>query len=162
MSSTFFAKSEWTKEEYLKNMLSCIENGRLKIARFRTDEGISFGTAETWEEVDEIEEVEADMQKVDYEKIQATIDCVTARLENREAVEIVAGKVQRFYDRALVYVKRIEKLLEIGAPNMIIENEKIMLADSLFLNAIAVGEKTVLAKDAGIEKFLRRKVSANN
>lgn len=142
MDKVFFAKNEWTTEEYVKNMFGYIENENLSIARFNTDDGISFGTAESFDDATEIEKIKVDTKKVNYDKIKEEFDCVIGCLEKGEKVEITCGRVPKLNGRSIIYVKRIKKLIELDAPKIIIENEKKMLIDSLTLKNIAVGLKT--------------------
>lgn len=142
MDKVFFAKNEWTTEEYIKNLFDCIENEKLCIARFNTDDGISFGTAESFDDATEIEKIKVDAEKVNCDKIKEEFDDVIACLERDDNVEIVCGRVPKFNGRSIIFAKRIKKLIELNASKIIIENEKKMLIDSLTLKNIAVGLKT--------------------
>lgn len=79
------------------------------------------------------------MQKVDLGAMIEEFNAVFRSLEKGENAEIAADcVVENYYDRALIYTRRIKKLLEIDAPSFIIETEKKMLADSLALKRIAI------------------------
>lgn len=67
-------------------------------------------------------------------------------LEKGEDVEVSGrvGCVAKLLTRAVVYVARVKKLLELDAPKFIIDNEKEMLIDSLALKNIAVGYSKII------------------
>lgn len=148
MANTFFTNSKWTVEKYLNNLVSCIENSEVCVARFVTDDGEWFGTAGKKEEATEVEIVQVDMQKVDLGAMIEEFNAVFRSLEKGENAEVAADcVVENYYDRALIYTRRIKKLLELDAPSFIIETEKKMLADSLALKRIAIHCETLSAEN---------------
>lgn len=135
-----------TPEEYLKNMIECIdENGELDIAR-DVFEDLAFNVADSEEKTTHIEKVKLDVTLADYDEICAFYKNA---LNNLKAfIEKHSPECNNHYcDRMVLYARRINKLIELEAPKFIIENEKYMLIDSiLFYKTHAVGELIEIKK----------------
>lgn len=142
MEKVLTLKDANTPEEYLKNMLDCIdENGELSIAREIDD--VTFCTANTVDEATHIEKVKLDRSLADYD---ALYDCY------KEVLSVLCDgsfksdcryteSVDKYYDRVITFANRIERLVELEAPEVILQNERRMLVDSIVLyKTNAVGD----------------------
>lgn len=133
MRKVFTVNVATTPEDYLKNMLDCIDkNGELDIARDILED-LAFDTAESEEEATHIERIKLDFTLADYDEI---CDCYKNALNNLKAFiekHSPECKSNDYCDRMVLYATRINKLIELDAPKFIIENEKYMLIDSILL-----------------------------
>ena len=141
-----------TPAEYLEKMYSNIEEGELCIAKDADDEGAVYVTAAALSDAAEVCHYTVDPSKADAAEIarkeQKLFDAckVLAALcvEEKDAMTIVKSVVDvaankdglRFAD-AVNRAQRIEKLLRLGAPEVIIAGERLCFAEELALNAIA-------------------------
>ena len=148
--------------EYLEKMYSNIEEGELYIAKDADDEGAVYVTAAALSDAAEVCHYTVDASKADAAEIarkeQKLFDAckVLAALcvEEMDAMTIVKSVVDvaaskdglRFAD-AVVRAQRIEKLLKLGAPEVIIAGERLCFAEELALNAIASSREEIEKKD---------------
>lgn len=142
MKKVFMVKGVTTPEEYLKNMLECIdENGELYIAREVDD--VAFCTAESEEESSHTEKVKVDVNLADYNVLYDFYNHILSGLEDgsiRNEYSALVG-IGKYGDRMVTFVKRIDKLTELKAPALILQSEKCMLIDSIVLyKTNAVGD----------------------
>lgn len=134
MKKVFMVKGVTTPEEYLKNMLECIdENGELYIAREVDD--VAFCTAESEEESSHTEKVKVDVNLADYNVLYDFYNHILSGLEDgsiRNEYSALVG-IGKYGDRMVTFAKRIDKLTELKAPALILQSEKCMLIDSIVL-----------------------------
>ena len=151
-----------TPAEYLAKMYSNIEEGELCIAKDADDEGAVYVTAAALSDAAEVCLYTVNAAKADAEEIarkeQKLFDAFTALaalcVEEKDAMTIVKSAVEaaanadglRFAD-AVVRAQRIEKLLKLGAPEVIIAGERLCFAEELALNAIASSCEAIEKKD---------------
>ena len=141
LATSFDEEFNLTPEEYLKNLIDSIdENGELDIAR-NIFEDLSFGTAGSEEETTHIEKIKLDATLADYDEICAFYRNALNNLKAFIKKHLPECKNNYYCDRMVLYARRINKLIELDAPKVIIENEKYMLIDSVLLyKTHAVGE----------------------
>lgn len=142
MKKVFMVKGVTTPEEYLKNMLECIdENGELYIAREVDD--VAFCTAESEEESSHTEKVKVDVNLADYNVLYDFYNHILSGLEDgsiQNEYSALVG-IGKYGDRMVTFAKRIDKLMELKAPALILQSEKCMLIDSIVLyKTNAVGD----------------------
>ena len=154
--NTEYTLGNLTPEEYLKKMLSCVEDGELCIAKTKTD--VSIELANNLKEASYLERYKIDLTKTDVaaivakekEVFEACRELALKRQKRDEtlaAVQIVVGeKIDRQGLRAENVENRacrLEKLLELGAPDFVVNSERRYLIEELALNAYATKSKTV-------------------
>lgn len=148
--------------EYLEKMYSNIEEGELYIAKDADDEGAVYVTAAALADAAEVCHYIVDASKADAAEIarkeQKLFDAFTALavlcVEEKDVMTIVKSVVEaaankdglRFAD-AVVRAQRLEKLLKLGAPEVIIAGERLCFAEELALNAIASSREVIEKKD---------------
>ena len=151
-----------TPAEYLEKMYSDIEEGELYIAKDADEEGAVYVTAAALSDAAEVCHYVVDASKADAAEIarkeQKLFDAFTALaalcVEEKDVMTIVKSAVEaaanadglRFAD-AVVRAQRIEKLLKLGAPEVIIAGERLCFAEELALNAIASSREVIEKKD---------------
>ena len=150
-----------TPAEYLEKLYSGIEEGELYIAKSADDEGYYFVTAADLSDATEIDHYTVDASKADAAAIAAQEQelyeickkTVTRRVEEEEtaaavkaAAESVTDQSGLRIDNVVLRVRRLTKLLQLGAPDLIIACERRDLAEELALNAIA-SSCEVIAKE---------------
>lgn len=142
MKNVFTVKGLIAPEEYLKNLLDCIdEKDELCIAR-EIDE-VSFCTAEIKENATHIEKVKLDVALADYDSIYGFYCVALGDLKAFIEKYTPECKGKYYCNRMLTFAKRIDKLIELKAPEMILQNEKCLFAESILLyKTRAVGELT--------------------
>lgn len=156
-----------TPEKYLKTMLSCIENGELYIAQKEDD--VSVELAADLTDVSYAKRYVIDVAKMDIvdiiEKETALSNLckeISGKIKRRSIVreilkveinKVIAEKqmcIENIFNRAL----RLEKLYELGAPDFVVNNERLYLIENIALNAFAtecdVIEKEDFSKVFGI------------
>lgn len=140
MKIVVMEKGKTEPKEYLKTMLDCIdENGELHIAR-EIDE-ISFCTAEFEEDATHTEKVKLDVALVDYDSIYGFYCAALGDLKAFIEKYTPECKGKYYCNRMVTFAKRIDKLIELKAPEMILQDEKCLFADSILLHKThAVGE----------------------
>lgn len=148
-----------TPEEYLQKMLSCIDGGVLYIAKEEDD--VSINLAENFSVADFVVKYTFDLSKIDVATVVAKEQTLFAacreiagKKEGKKktlgAIQTVVGentdaqgiRVMNVINRA----QRLEKLLELGAPDLVVANERLYLIEELALNAFAV-KREVIEKD---------------
>lgn len=120
-------------EEYLKNMLGYIdENGNLNIARSISED--AFCTSDG-EDYTHIESVKLEKGRARFDELLDYYRNAIAAVENGTFLgTLPAGEeLGKYGERMSVYAKRIGRLIELGAPELIIKWEKCMFADSIVL-----------------------------
>ena len=120
-------------EEYLKNMLGYIdENGNLNIARSISED--AFCTSDG-EDYTHIESVKLEKSRARFDELTDYYRNAIAAVENGTFADALpAGEeLGKYGERMSVYAKRIGRLIELGAPELIIKWEKCMFADSIVL-----------------------------
>ena len=142
MKKVYMVKGVTTPEEYLKNMLDCIdENGELSIAREVDD--ITFCTAESEEEASHIEKAKVDVKLADYKVLYDFYNHILNGLKDgsiwNEYSPLVG--IGKYGDRMVTFARRIDKLTDLQAPALVLQVEKCMLIDSIVLyKTSAVGD----------------------
>ena len=134
MKKVFMVNGVTTPEEYLKNMLDCIsENGELSIAR-ETDD-VTFCTAESEESASHIEKVKVDVKLADYNALYDFYNHILSGLKDGSVWNEYSplAKIGKYGDRMVTFARRIDKLTDLQAPALILQNEKCMLIDSIVL-----------------------------
>jgi len=148
MKKVFMVKGAITPEEYLKNMLDCIdEDGELNIAR-EVEDNVTFCTPESEEEASHIEKVKVDVNLADYNTLYNFYNHILNGLEDgsiwNEYSPLVG--IGKYGDRMVAFARRIDKLKKletptIKIPQIIFQSEECMLIDSIVLyKTNAVGE----------------------
>lgn len=140
MKIVVMEKGKTEPKEYLKNMLDCIdENGELCIAR-EIDE-VTFCTAETEEDATHIEKVKIDVALADYDSLCEFYEKALRDIGVFIAEYAAAAECSVFASRMVTFAKRINKLIELNAPDVIWRIEKCMFMDTIVLfktNAVSI------------------------
>ena len=150
-------------EEYLKKMLSCIDGGVLCIAK--EEDGVSCNLAQDVSSADVVVKYTLDVSKIDADTIIARERALFAacreiadKKEGKKKTlaalqaavgENIDGKGIRAAN-VLNRAQRLEKMLELGAPDFVTAAERCSLIEELALNAFAVCRKEI-----GREGFLQ-------
>ena len=144
-----------TPEEYLEKMLSCVENGELIIAKKKTK--VSVDLAENLDKASYADRYKMDLSKADAAAIVAKEkeifeecgEIARKRQGREETLAAVQTVVREKIDREGLRVEnvenraqRLEKLLELGAPELIVNSERRYLIEELALNAYATKSTT--------------------
>ena len=141
MKKVFMVKGVTTPEEYLKNMLGYIdENGNLNIARSISED--AFCTSDG-EDYTHIESVKLDKSRACFDELTDCYRNAITAVENGTFADAlpVGEELGKYGERMSVYAKRIGRLIELGAPELIKKWEKCMFADSIVLyKTNAVGD----------------------
>lgn len=139
-----------TSEKYLETMLSCIENSELYIAE--KEEKVSIELAVEFSEASYIKMYTVDVCKIDViniivkEKALSNIckDIAakgekekTVLAEVKKSAERIAGGEGICMTNVVNRAQRVEKLYELGAPDLVVNNERLYLLEYLSLNEIA-------------------------
>lgn len=140
MKIVVMEKGKTEPKEYLKTMLDCIdENGELCIAR-EIDE-VTFCTAESEEDASYVEKVQLDVSLADCDSIYGFYCAALGDLKAFIEKYTPECKDNYYGTRMVTFAKRIDKLIELKAPEMILQNEKCLFAESILLyKTHAVGE----------------------
>lgn len=160
-----YSLSDVTPEEYLKKMLSCIDGGELYVAKEEDD--VSINLAENLSAADFVVKYTLDLSKADADAIIRKEQALFAacreiagkkegKKKTRGAVQTVVGentdaqgiRVMNVVNRA----QRLEKLIELGAPDFVVANERLYLIEELALNAFAV-KRGVIERDDFLQAF---------
>lgn len=154
-----YSLADVTPEEYLKKMLSCIDGGELCIAKEKDD--VSINLAQRLSSADFVVKYTFDLSKADTAAIIAKEQTLFAacreiarkkegKKKTLAAIQAVVGentdgkgiRAANVLNRA----QRLEKLLELGAPDLVVANERHSLIEELALNAFAV-RREVMERD---------------
>lgn len=154
-----YTLSKVTPEEYLKKMLSCLDGGELCIAKAEDD--VSINLAQSFSSADFVVKYTFDLSKIDAAAIVAKEQALFAacreiagkkegKKKTLAAVQTVVGentegkgiRAANVLNRA----QRLEKLLELGAPDLVVANERLYLIEEFALNAFAV-KREVIERD---------------
>lgn len=142
MKKVFMVKGETTPEQYLKNMFDCIgENGELNIAREVDD--VTFCTAESEEESTHIEKVKIDTSRISSGELYDYYLKAMEKIEKGSFTDSLPSdeELGKYGVRMSICAKRIATLMELKAPEAILQNEKCMFIDSILLyKSNAVGD----------------------
>ena len=160
-----YSLADVTPEEYLKKMLSCIDGGELYIAKEEDD--VSINLAENLSVADFVVKYTLDLSKIDAAAIVAkeqalfaACRAIAGKKEGKKktlgAIQTVVGentdaqgiRVMNVVNRA----QRLEKLLELGAPDFVVANERLYLIEELALNVFAV-QHEVIERDDFLQTF---------
>ncbi len=141
MTTVFTCNKFNNPKKYLDGLFKATdEQGRLYIARY--ENGVSFYTAEMEELATVVESCSMTWDKDSYSSVWEEYKALVAELEEIAkrgddiAIAILSNRfggsftARRIANRA----QRVCKLLERGAPELVIDNEKCMLIDSLALH----------------------------
>ena len=157
-----YSSADITPAEYLEKMYSNIEDGELYIAKNADEEGYWFVTADDLSDATEVYHYTVDVSKADAasiaDKEQKLYDvckalsalCAEDKAERaavKSAVKAAANKDGLRFANAVNRALRLEKMLRLGAPEVIIENERHDFAEELALNAIASSCEVIEKKD---------------
>lgn len=154
-----YTLSDVTPEEYLKKMLSCIEGDELYVAKEEDD--VSINLAQNPSSADFVVKYTFDLSKVSAAAIIANEQTIFAAC--RESARKKEGKKKTLAEvqtvvsensdmrgiraaNVLNRAQRLEKLLELGAPDLVVANERHSLIEELALNAFAV-RREVMERD---------------
>lgn len=142
MKKVFMVKGETTPEQYLNNMFDCIgENGELNIAREVDD--VTFCTAESEEESTHIEKVKIDTSRISFGELYDYYLKAMEKIEKGSFTDSLPSdeELGKYGVRMGICAKRIAMLMELKAPDVILQNEKCMFIDSILLyKSNAVGD----------------------
>lgn len=160
-----YSLSDVTPEEYLKKMLSCIDGGELYIAKEEDD--VSINLAQRLSSADFVVKYTFAPSKIDADAIIAKEQALftacreiagkkEGKKKTRIAVQTVVGentdekgiRTSNVLNRA----QRLEKLIELGAPDFVVANERLYLIEELALNAFAV-KREVIERDDFLQAF---------
>lgn len=160
-----YSLSDVTPEEYLKKMLSCIDGGELYIAK--EEDGVSINLAENLSSADfvmkymlSISKIDADAIIIKEQMLFSACREIAGKKEGKKktlaAIQTVVGentdaqgiRAANVLNRA----QRLEKLLELGAPDFVVANERLYLIEELALNAFAV-KRGVIERDDFLQAF---------
>ena len=142
---------------HLRTMLSCVEDRELRIAKEQTD--VSVELADDLDSASYVDGYQLDALKVNAEavlskeqEIFAACKEIALKDEDKEAVltevrtavlamiETEGLRAENVVNRA----RRLEKMLELGAPAFIVNQERCYLVEELMRNTYAVKSKTTL------------------
>ena len=160
-----YSLSDVTPEEYLKKMLSCIDGGELYVAKEEDD--VSINLAENLSAADFVVKYTLDLSKADADAIirkeqalfaacREIVGKKAGKKKTLAAVQAVVGentdmqgiRAANVVNRA----RRLEKLIELGAPDFVVANERLYLIEELALNAFAV-KREVIERDDFLQLF---------
>ena len=155
-----YSLSDVTPEEYLKKMLSCIDGGELCIAKEEDD--VSSNLAQSLSAADFVVKYTLDFSKADASAIIAKEQTLFAacreiarkkegKKKTLAAVQAVVGentdgkgiRAANVLNRA----QRLEKLLELGAPDFVVANERLYLIEEIALNVFAIHREVIERDD---------------
>lgn len=154
-----YSLSDVTPEEYLEKMLSCIDGDELCIAKKEDD--ISINLAENFSVADFVVKYTFDLSKIDVATVVAKEQTLFAacreiarknegKKKTLAAIQTVVGENTEGKGiraaNVLNRTQRLEKLLELGAPDLVVANERLYLIEELALNAFAV-KREVIERD---------------
>ena len=155
-----YSIADVTPEEYLQKMLSCIDGGVLYIAKEEDD--VSINLAENFSVADFVVKYTFDPSKIDADAIIAKEQALFAACREiagkKEGKKKTLGAIQTVVSentdaqgiRVMNVVnraQRLEKLLELGAPDFVVANERLYLIEELALNAFAVKRRVIERDD---------------
>ena len=155
-----FSFTSITSKKYLETMLSCIENGELYIAQKEDD--VSIELAADLTDASYVKRYVIDVAKMDIADIIAKEQSlsnvckeISGKIKRRsiareilkaEVIKVAAEK-QMCIENVLDRAQRLEKLLELGAPDFVIHNERLYLIENIALNAFATECEMVEKED---------------
>ncbi len=144
--NTFVCKESTTPEEYLKDMISHVqEDGYLVVAR-DYEKDCYFVTSNNLEDADLIEEFKLDGELADYDSLYSYYQHVLKGIEDNSIWnELLLDATSNEYARRIyIFAKRLKGLIDINAPQALTDSEKIMLIDSILLyKTNAVGNSNI-------------------
>lgn len=127
-------------------MLDCIdENGELCIAR-EIDE-VTFCTAESEESATYSETVKLDVVLADYDSLCKFYDKALSDINAFIAEYSVEAEGSVIASRMVAFAKRIHKLIELNAPESVLQIEKCMFIDSILLFKASVFRSLIALDD---------------
>lgn len=140
MKIVVMEKGKTEPKEYLKTMLDCIDcGGELCIAR-EIDE-VTFCTAESEEFATNIEKVKLDAKLADYDSLCKFYENALSDINAFIAEYSAEAECNAIASRMVAFAKRINKLIELNAPESVLQIEKCMFIDSILLfktNAVSL------------------------
>lgn len=140
MKIVVMEKGKTEPKEYLKNMLDCVgEDGELCIAR-EIDE-VTFCTAESEEDASHVEKIKLDVALADYDSLCAFYEKALSDVNAFIAEYSTEGECSTIVVRMVTFAKRINKLIELNAPEAVLQIEKCMFMDTIVLfktNAVSI------------------------
>lgn len=146
MKIVVMEKGKTEPKEYLKNMLDCIdENGELCIAR-EIDE-VTFCTAESEETATYEETAKLDIALADYDSLYKFYENALSDLDAFIADYSSEDKCSLLASRMVAFAKRINKLIELNAPESVLQIEKCMLIDSILLHKTCIFKSLIALDD---------------
>lgn len=155
-----FSLTDVTPETYLKTMFACIEDGKLFIAE-KADE-VSVELAEDLLNASYVKVYVVDLSKIDVAGIIAKEQALSsickeiaakgekresALAEAKEAAERIAGGEGICMANVVNRAQRVEKLYDLDAPNLVVNNERLYLLEYLALHVFAMEYKIIEQKD---------------
>ena len=159
-----YSLSDVTPEEYLRTMLSCVDGGVLCIAK--REDAVSIELAENLSSADFVVKYVFDPSKADAAAIvakeQAAFSACREIARKNEGKKKTFAAVKALAEKitsgrlcglnVLNRAQRLEKLLELGAPDFVVANERLYLIEGLALNAFAV-KREVIERDDFLPSF---------
>lgn len=140
MKIVVMEKGKTEPKEYLKTMLDCIDcDGELCIAR-EIDE-VTFCTAESEESATYSETAKLDAKLADYDSLCKFYENALSDINAFIAEYSTEAEGNAIASRMVAFAKRINKLIELNAPESVLRIEKCMFIDSILLyktNAVSL------------------------
>lgn len=118
-----------SNEQIVNRIFEAIHDDELAIG-FETDEDYCCVIANDEESVTRIEKCKIHCTKEDCKRFLEGFDGMLAKIAKTETEKITGA----FAGEVVLYVNRINKLIELGAPQVIVRNEQISLLVYSFLN----------------------------
>lgn len=132
MKKVFLAKDIAEPEQYLNTMLNGMkDNGELNFAREIDD--VTFCTVETEVEASHVEQVKLNVAFADYDLINNFYQNALSNLDLFISEYSPQCNVNAYCRRMVMFAKRINRLIQLNAPQIVLRIEQCMLMDSILL-----------------------------
>ncbi len=132
MKKVFMAKDTAQPQQYLKTLLNSMQdNGELNIAR-EIDE-VTFCTAEMEIDASHVEQVKLNVAFADYDLINNFYQNALSNLDLFITEYAPQSNTNVYCRRMVIFAKRINRLLQLNAPQVVLRVEQCMLMDSVLL-----------------------------
>ncbi len=137
MKKILIARKNINPETYLNKMLSFTsEKGKLYIARCQDE--VTFETATKLDDSYLIQEFAMDWNQDSLASILKKFNEVVAKIDNNDLQSEFVGY---YAEQVLNRASRLRKLIELGAPQMIIKSEKVYLMESIAIHMFGKSHK---------------------
>ena len=159
-----YSLADVTPEEYLRTMLSCVDGGILCIAK--REDAVSIELAENLSSADFVVKYTFDLSEIDAAAIvakeQSAFSACREIARKHEGKKKTLAAVKALAEKitsgrlcglnVLNRAQRLEKLLELGAPELVVMNERRYFIEAIALNAFAV-KRAVIERDDFLQAF---------